>query len=240
MLVEHLAIDGSVVTVEADGDLSTDSTATGWAIVPWLMQAHPFTAHPPGHSLLVENAVRDSFHDVEITTADEFTLKGGTLRVVEARMPTATGAEKSVTVGAWEGEHGCLATSLLGSDREGLTELFDSLRFSDQRLGVAIDAPVTSRPRPPEVAKEIPEIGVLAIRPAIRSEMERVPRQQGMRVRNGELFRIRHGRRAMLYVSQSVVASIDPPDDLDEERLAYTVEGLRVSWRPRRGGDGSF
>jgi hypothetical protein len=238
MQAEHLAIDGSIVMIEADGDLSTGATATGWVITPALMRAHPFATHPPGHSRVVEDAVRGNFSDVEILNVDEFSLKDGTLRVAEARIPTATGVERTLTVGAWEGEHGCLATSVRGSDRDGISEMFDSLRFSDRPQGVAVDAPVTVRPRPPEVAKEIPGVGVLAIRPASRSELERVPRQPGLRVRHGELFRIRQGRRAMLYVSPSVVATIDPGEDVDEDRLTYTVEGLRITWAPRRAGAG--
>lgn len=37
MHIEHLALDGSVVSVQADVDLSRPTTRTGWAIVPSLM-----------------------------------------------------------------------------------------------------------------------------------------------------------------------------------------------------------
>lgn len=64
MRVEHLAIDGATVSIEADAHLSTQATAAGWAIVPSLMRAHPFVAYPPGHSETVEKMVRENFPEI--------------------------------------------------------------------------------------------------------------------------------------------------------------------------------
>lgn len=79
---------------------------------------------------------------------------GVTLRIIEVTLPTATGGERTLTVGAWEGERGSLTTSLIGSQTERLVEVFDTLAFSERSRGLAIDAPVTARPREPEVTEE--------------------------------------------------------------------------------------
>ena len=211
MRVEHLAIDGAIVSIEAEADLSTTrSTAAGWAIVPSLMRAHPFVSYPPGHSERVEKMVRENVPDVSVRWTEDYSLKGGRLRVAEITMPTATGGKRNITVGAWEGRRGCLTTSLTGSERERLVEVFDTLRFSERSGGVVIDAPSTPRPREPEVLKEVPRLGVLNIRPAIASTLERVPRAKGRVTNHGELFRFRQSSNALLFVSPSAVVRIDP------------------------------
>jgi hypothetical protein len=210
MRVEHMAIDGSIVAVEADTDVSTQATAAGWAVVPALMRAHPFVAYPPGHSDTVEKMVRENFSDISVRWTEDFSLKGGRLRVAEVTLPTATGGKRNVTVGAWEGRRGCLTTSLTGSERDRLVEVFDTLKFSERAKGVAIDSPITPRPREPEVIKEIPRLGVLNIRPAIPSALERVPRSKGRVTNNGELFRFTKSSNALLFVSPSAVVRIAP------------------------------
>ena len=183
MNVEHLAIDGSVVTIEAEADLSTRATAAGWAIVPSLMRSHPFTVFPPGYTRLAEDAVRANPASVEILSREEFRLKDGALRVVEARARGATGGSHEVTFGAWEGETGCLVTSLRGRETKRLVEVFDTLKFRPRRGGLAIDSPVMPVPRTPEVITEIPGVAVLAIRPALAGECWSVT--QDARVRGG-------------------------------------------------------
>ncbi|HEU4795280.1 MAG TPA: hypothetical protein VFT02_06595 [Pyrinomonadaceae bacterium] len=210
MRVEHMAIDGSIVSIEADADLSTQSTASGWAIVPSLMRAHPFVAYPPGHSDRVEKMVRENIPDVTVRWTEDYSLKGGRLRVAEVTLPTATNGKRNITVGAWEGRRGCLTTSLTGSERDRVVEIFDTLKFSERAGGIGIDSPVTPRPREPEVLKEIPRLGVLNIRPAIASTLERVPRTKGRVTNHGELFRFRQSSNAMLFVSPSAVVRIDP------------------------------
>jgi hypothetical protein len=112
-------------------------------------------------------------------------------------------------VGAWEGKQGCLTTSLIGTECERLVEVFDTLQFRERSRGVVIDSPVTPRPRAPEVIKEIPQLGVLGIRPAIPSTLERVPKAAGYSTDHGELFRFRSTSNTLLFVGESVVARID-------------------------------
>ena len=209
MRVEHLAIDGSVVSIEADGDLSTQATASGWAVVPSLMRAHPFNTYPSGHSQTVEKIIRSTFKNISIESIEQYSLKGGKLRVATVTMPTATEGKRSLVVGAWEGKKGCLTTSLIGTERDRLVEIFDTLKFSERSRGVVIDSPVTPRPRAPEVIKEIPKLGVLGIRPAIPSTLDRVPKAAGYSTDHGELFRFRETSNTLLFVGESVVARID-------------------------------
>lgn len=232
--VEHLAIDGSVVSIEADADVRTGATATGWAVVPSLMRTHPFTISPAGHSSGIEDAVRSDAGDVTVGDAADFTVKGGRLRIVEVTLPTATGGERTLTVGAWEGERGCLLTSLIGSETDRLVEVFDTLAFTERSRGLAIESPVTARPREPEVVTEVPGLGVLGIRPAISSVLEQIPRARGHRTRHGELFRIRATSNALTLVTSSAVTAIQPLDEGTQDELVGLAESVRVEWAPVR------
>lgn len=238
MRVEHLAIDGAVVSFEAEADLTTQATATGWAIVPSLLRAHPFTIFPAGHSSAVEEIVRNYFPDFKIEAMEEYDLKGGKLRIAPVTMPTATGGTRELSIGAWEGRSGCLTTSMVGSDCARLVEVFDTLQFSERSKGLSIQSPITPRPREPMVIKEIPSIGVLDVRPAIASTLERIPKSQGQMTTHGELFRVRESSSAMMFVTSSAVVRIDPLDNVNTEEAMAVAQELRVEWRPPKGNRG--
>lgn len=231
MQAQRLAIDGSIVSVEVEAELGPP-TAAGWVVVPSLMRAHPFVAYPPGHSRVMERAVRSNFPGIEIASEEELSLKGGTLRVGEATLPRK-GERRQLVVGAWEGERGCLTTSLPDVKRDRLVEVFDTLQFIESDRGVAIDSPVVPWPRPPELVQEMRGLGVMAVRPLISSELERIPRAEGRRTRHGELFRVRSDNNTLLMLSETSVVRIHPRADADLDRLSEVVEGLRVEWTPR-------
>lgn len=236
MRAEHVAIDGSKVRVQADAEISSPVTSAGWAIVPSLMQSHPFTVHPPGHTSVVEDTVRSSLDEIQVGGTEELSLKGGTLRVAEVRLPTATGEQRVLSVGGWEGRKGCLATSLVGPVSDKLVEVFDTLRFSERGPGLTVDSPVTPRPRAPEVIQEIPGLGIVSMRPALAGELEGVPRRRGRPTPHGELFRVRENSRALIFVSESAVARISPLEEDEEEdpdSLLEVAHGLAVDWIPR-------
>lgn len=233
MRADHLSIDGSVVRVEADADLGTGATAAGWAVVPALSQAHPFTIFPPGHSNVVEESVRRSLAALNVQPTEEFSLKGGQLRIAEVDLATATGGTRRLTVGAWEGSRGCLTTSLVGSQRDRLVEVFDTLSFSEKAGGLAIDSPVTARPREPEVVKEVPGAGILRMLPAVSTVLDMIPRARGRAVGGGELFRVRSSSNAVTLVTDSAVVTIKPTPDVDVRQMMAVAENLRVEWIPR-------
>lgn len=233
MRAEHLAIDGSVVTIETDVDLAEGATATGWAIAPALMRAHPFANHPPGFSETVLASVRQSFPDVRFLSEQEYSLKNGSLRVVEVVLPTATGGTRVLTAGAWEGRGGCLTTSLRGNATEQLVEVYDTLNFTDSARGLVIDSPVIANPRSPEVVTEIPDVGLLSVRPATVAELQFIPKSAGAETAHGELFRLKSGSASVAYVSQSAVARIDPGPDARIRAVTSVASSLAVQWTPR-------
>lgn len=233
MEAQYLAIDGSVVTVQSEADLRPGPvTGTAWAMVPSLMRAHPFTTYPAGHSRTMEDAVRKNFPDVELEEEQELSLKGGTLRVGRVTLPRDGGPHR-FAIAAWEGRHGCLTTTLPDERGRRMAEVFDSLQFSDQPRGLAIDSPVITTPRPPQLMQEIAGLGLLAIRPAISSELEVLPRAEGRRTRHGELFRVRADNRAMLLLGRNATVRIQPHEAADEKELSEAIEGLDVEWAPR-------
>jgi len=191
--------------------------------------------YPPGHTAVVEEAVRSDFPGLQIRAREEYSVKGGTLRVAQVEIPTATKRTRTLTVGGWEGRTACVTTTLVGAETKRLVEVFETLRFAESATGFAIHSPVVPRPRPPEVFKEIPGIGVLAIRPAISSELERVPRVPGFMTDHGELFRYRKTSQSLLFVSRSVVATITGTGKREEGRLLELARGLRIEWTPPAG-----
>jgi hypothetical protein len=234
MRVEHFAIDGSTVAIEAEADLDSGATAAGWAIVPSLMRAHPFTSHPPGYSTIVERHVRGSAPGLKLRVAEELSLKDGQLRIAEVELPTALGVPRLLTVGAWEGQAGCLTTSLVGHDKFRLVDVFDTIQFGRcGGRGLAITSQIVTQPRPPEVIKEIPGLGVLSIRPALAAELERVPRASGLATGRGELFRQRAQSAALLYVSPSAVVRVAPlRESCGGDDLLRIAKSLRIDWVP--------
>ena len=232
MRVEHRAIDGAVISIEAEADLNLPATAAGWAIVPSLMRSHPFVIYPPGHTSVVEQAVRADLRHVEIRSREEYSVKGSTLQVAQVEIPTATKRTRTLTVGGWEGRTACLTTTLVGAQTKRLVEVFDTLRFTETSRGLEVLSPVVPRPRPPEVFKEIPGVGVLAIRPAIPSELERVPRSRGLQTDHGELFRFRASSHALMFVSRSAIAGITPVGQRDPNEILAAARTLRIEWVP--------
>jgi hypothetical protein len=181
----------------------------------------------------VEQTVRASIHTVTVLSTETYQLKNGTLRVAEIRLPTATGSTHQLTVGAWEGETGCLSTSLRGREPNRLVEVFDTLQFSPRRGGLSIDSPVMPQPRAPEVIKEIQALGILSARPAIAGELERVPKARGFSMESGELFRIRKNSNALMLVTRSAVVTVHPVGGRDARELLAVARTLRVEWLPR-------
>jgi hypothetical protein len=232
MRVEHRAIDGALISIEAEADLSAPATAAGWAIVPSLMRSHPFVIYPPGHTSMIEQTVKSDFRHVEVRSREEYTVKGGTLHVAQVEIPTATKRTRTLTVGGWEGRTACLTTTLVGTEIKRLVEVFETLRFSETARGLEVLSPVVPRPRPPEVFKEIRGVGILAIRPAIASELERVPRSRGFQTEHGELFRFRQGSGALMFVSRSAIAGITPFGQRDSGESLAAAATLRIEWMP--------
>jgi hypothetical protein len=238
MRSEHLAIDGAVVSFEGSANLSHTATAAGWAIVPSLLRAHPFTTYPAGHTTTVEKSVRSQFPNIKISKTQEFSVKNGMLRVALVEMPAATGGIRKLAVGGWEGQNGCLSTSLVAEEIERLVEVFDTLRFTDTPRGIAINSPVTARPRTPQVIKEVPGLGIVTVRPALPAELEKVPRARGFQLQNSELFRFGSKDNSFLVVTRSTVSSITPvpgsPSASEATEVLHAVRDLRIEWRPPR------
>jgi len=233
MQVRHLAIDGSIVSLEADSfDLSLPVTATGWAVVPVLAQAHPFSTHPSGYASLLEAAARE-VGNIEMQSDDEYALKGGTLRVVTVESQTSVGTTRQLAVGAWDDGKGCLTTSLVSATAERVAAVFDSLEFSSRELGVAIDGRVTARPRAPEVIKEIPGVGVTSIRPVTSDELRRLPRSAGARTAGGEAFRIKVESDAVVVLTETSIVDVMPVEGSDRDEVTAFVGELRIDWASR-------
>jgi len=233
MRCEHVAIDGSLVSIEAEADLSRPYTASGWAIVPSLMRPHPFSTYAAGHGSIVERAVSGSRDEVQILSKKSYSLGGRELRVFEAEVRGNGGGRRRLSVGAWEGETACLATSVSGRSGDALPEIFETVRIRETKSGLSLEAPVTLEPRVPQILKQIPQIGIVSISPAVAPTLETIPRARGCALAHGEVFRTSADSRGLLFVGQSVVARIQPRESNREDAVLSAVSGLRIQWTPR-------
>jgi hypothetical protein len=139
-----------------------------------------------------------------------------------------------MTIAGWEGEHSCMTTSMTDGRPASLIAAFDTLRFTDSEQGLVVDSPVATQPRPPELVGEVEDIAIVSVRPAINSELERVPRRQGHATAHGEVFRLRADSRALLMLGRGSVVRVQPRPDADEAAVSELVEDLDVEWRPRQ------
>lgn len=233
MRVQHLSIDGSVITLESDrADLSQPVSTTGWVLIPALLRSHPVTVRPPGYRQVIEELARH-VEGVELGDQDEVNIADGSLRAGVVRVPVQGGGARTMTVGYWEGDNASMSTSIPGREIPRMIEIFESLRIQRSRLGTRLGAPVVATPRPPVVVKAVPRIGVLAIRPAVAAVLEQIPRSSGLPTPHGELFRPRAEARGLLLVSASNVVSFTPDRESASDEILDMLGELRVEWTLR-------
>jgi len=228
----HLMIDGSHLVVSADLDLSSPVSTFGWVYVEALGRAHPFQIQPPGYTYNLEKNVLPLLpSSIEVGPINEFSMKGGILRIVEGTVKQQKGVNQ-ITVGAWEGETGCIWTSRTECAVAQMIGIFDSVDFMSSDDGVCFTSPIDPTLRAPRCIKEIPDFAVVTVTPLIDSEIKRLPGHRGARVNHGDLYRVRRGGASLMLVTASALAIVDPRDrsQFDEDALVDRTAEMEISW----------
>jgi hypothetical protein len=231
--VNHLAIDGSEVSVLGEVDLSHPFSSQAAFRLPRSRRPHVFRAQPAGYSSDLERWAPDAFPDFEIGERMAVELRDGLLRLaVVTRPQPADGSPRgSFVIAAWEADTGCVMTARAGSGIEEFARFLRRIPFTRSERGCTISLTVDASVRPPTGLKRVPGVGNLVIRPMTMRTLERLPRGNGKRVPGGELFRVRSHRETAMLVTSSALVDVEPAHGND--RPLSGAHKLRVDWKAK-------
>ena len=225
----HVALDGSVVTLSADAEMSSPMTAFGFVRPRGMRSPQPLNIFPPGKSERLLADAPTAFADVDYEVIGEADVHGGVLRMARIRRPTATGGSRELTYGIWEGSTGSISTSVRG-DRAAMEDLFGRLRFREVDAGIAVDSPVDESIRPLRCLKQVGP-ALVEVRPLTTTVRRSLPRAAGRQVPAGEMYRRTETGRDVLVVTETAAVYVAPTGGTDEH--VDVAADLSVTWGPR-------
>jgi hypothetical protein len=230
-------IDTSRVVVESTHALPAGATSQASFVLPNARRSQPFRAHRAGYGDDLAHWAAATEFGVEIVEVLERPLLDGRLHVASVRQRVAADRIRSLTLAAFEHDHGCILTSRHGTDVRGLARLMATLPFRASATGCALALPVDASIRPPALMIATPST-VCFVRPYTRAARKRLPRAAGMRTQGGELFRARRGLSRLLLVTETAIVDVQPVAEsqpvsldasVDAETLAFATD-LRATW----------
>ena len=230
----HRMIDGSMLTVSSpDQNLGKPVSTFGWIHVGSLGESHPFMVQPPGYSYTLEQNMPPMPDGTDVGAVSEFTIKSGVLRVADVMIPTSYGVERHMTIGAWEGQQGCVWTSRSNSSVPEMIAMFDSLDFVSSTEGVYFLSDLDPAPRPPRCIKELTDFAVVTFAPLTQDAISKLPSDPGEIVAHGELYRVSDDMKALMLVTSSTVVTVDPldRDEVVADEFASKVAELDAMWQ---------
>jgi hypothetical protein len=232
--VKHLALDGSVVTIDtSDGlDLQRPASSIGVYSVDGIEREFTGSHRDFG---------RDVAADVGLVLDEEYALQGGTFLAgsVTQVWPEIGDAGDPITsllrLGVWEGDQYSLHAHIYGGDGLDLIDLFNRFTIIETDLGIQLlpgSPGAGTSAREPSLLKDVPGVGLLDIIALTTREVRALPRWQGTRVRGGELFLSEVDGRGRYYVlvGGSARTAVLPASDCSHSTLAPALETLQVSW----------
>jgi hypothetical protein len=238
--VLHQALDGSHVRVVAtEADLTNDASSISTFYVDG--RAQEFTASNRGFGEAVALEVGLRFEE-------EYAFQGGRLRLASGVQSFPTGDPDgtvnvvSLHIGTWEGEKYSVHTHLYGESADGLLGIFNQFLILESALGIRLtqkDPERTPLYSDPKVMKDVPQLGLLQVKPLSTEAARYLPRWEGTRVAGGELFAEADmaaagdecGKTTFYLVGKDSVSYIAPREGASRQELARQLATLRVAWR---------
>ncbi len=224
--VEHVTLDGSVVSLTGDLDLSEPATSVGVLLLSG--QQVEFTA---GKRELGELAYGLVFGVSDFK--ENYSLQGGTLRVghnqiFDGDLDTTV----DVWVGVWEGADCCLFAHVYGGNESGrLIDLFGRLEIGEGAAGLTANPKENSGvyfESPPEILKLAPGVGMMFVQRLTSELIASLPTANGTVVAGGELYYDDVGAPHFLLVTDKALATVSVAEDPD--KAAAAMETLIVEW----------
>jgi hypothetical protein len=223
----HVALDGSVVTISMEADLSLDPSSVGVFGVDGREQE--FTA---GSLKLGRWAAREVSG---VTLTEAYSHQGGVLRVGSRTVrDTLHGDEDRVWVGVWEGKRSSLTTQIFNlSDSSQVVSLFDAFEIREPATPSAVilkpaDASVVANGIPC-VTKLAPGVGLIEVDRTTAQSQRLVPKHRGTPVSGGELF-FDEKPPSFLLLGPVTITKIMPAHGVRHDDVATRLQTLRVSW----------
>lgn len=232
---QHLALDGSVVTIQSASaaDLETDASSVAVFSVDGI--AREFTA---SHRSFGADVAEYYGADLRET----YSLQGGQLLVGSAIQvwPELNNSDRPLTsllrVGVWQGQQYSVVSHLYGGVNADVVHLFSQFKITETSNGIRLEplfASATRHFHEPSVLKELPSIGLLDIAALTTNETRRLPRWHGTELSGGELFtdEVGAGGRYYVLVGNTARTLVMPSSDCDHSSVLQGLQHLQVSWR---------
>jgi hypothetical protein len=165
---------------------------------------------------------------------DEFSVQGGRLRTARVtHYDQRVGLEDHLLAVMWEGRKYSLFVPMYSARAADAVRLFQVLRITEHDDGISVASRDPKRAgiaEPAEVAKEIPDIGLLEITALTRTTARRLPAWAGAQVPSGELFRdtLDDDSTYFLLATSSAMVTVLPHESRQATAVANRIGGLRV------------
>lgn len=222
--VQHLAIDGSTVTLTSGADLTAPATSIGRYTIDGIVRE--ITTQP------------GVFFDVLVAAegvrpTEEYQYRDGTLRIGQTTHPDpTTGIERLDNTAVWESAGVSLAITTIDLSTEALLGVLDRFDLTPGTGGLA----VTPRAGPawydaPGLVKELPGIGLCEVFPLSNDIAGGLPSWPGTAVAGGDLYQdeMAPGAPYVVLITETARVNVLP----DTGAIEAAVEGastLRVDW----------
>ena len=224
----HVALDGSVVTISMEADLSGYPSSVGVFDVSGYQRE--FTV---GHLELGQWAAKEVSG---VTLTESYGHQRGVLRIGSRIVSNNLyNGEDRVWVGVWEGKQSSLITQLFNlKDSSEVVSLFAAFEIRElprpcELTLKPMDARVVADGLP-IVAKEVPNVGLIEIDRITNQTARSLPRHAGTRVRGGELF-LAESPAHFLLLGQTTLTTVVPHPGTGHDDVAGRLETLTISWR---------
>jgi len=230
--IVQFAVDGSRIEINFEADLSTPLSSVAFVNPRGERSAYPIHGYPKRRRTDLLDSLPTDFPEIKYSLYPEVEMNGGVLYGASVRRPVVTGGEREYSFGIWEGDTGCVSTSIKG-EHDVLVDLFDRLDLFDTGGGAASRRPVDESIRPVRCLKEIVGFGLVEIKPLTPKVAASLPSDRGFAVEHGELFRVSASRRdGLLLITETASVGVTKVAESDDHlALASTIN---VTWTTPR------
>lgn len=233
MIVNHIALDGSVVRFAAPFDLSIAPVSLMFVRTrSWRCE---FTAG-------IRELGREGATLARVDLSEEYGLQGGRLLIGRSEVIGADGSVAPHVVGVWEGRTASTITHHFRTDDSlEIIRLFSALEIIEAASDALVLRPQASSGlsvvEPPTLAKTIRGVGICHVFPVTPQSRRMIPSWAGTPVEGGELFRGRAPQGDFFVLAgPEAITTVSPEAGSDLDAVTSRLATLRINRRPAGGG----
>jgi hypothetical protein len=230
--VTHRTLDGNQITFSGDQDFSSPFTSVARVTIG--TRLHEFTS---GSLAFGEEWARSL--GVPALT-EEFRMHGGRLRVgaADVAYDGIRGANSAKQVdrlvaAVWEGVGYSVFTHFYNAGTQEALRVYQAVRMVEHADGVVLEIKPSLGylTEPAIIAKEVPTLGLLDVKPLNKRSAQNLPWWSGTALRNGELFRdeLPNNQIYFVFVTPSAVVTVLPAHGATVGGIPQRIQELDVS-----------